>query len=232
MSCPGDVSQACGGDGTYISIYYDQKKYTPGPDSIPAGSNLSPDSPSGPVSSTKSSISSSSTSSSSQISSIHDTTLSTATMTTSTSTISTSTSTASMITSTASAIQGFTSLGCFSDPSGGKFQAHNMPKLFSNNSMTPELCISSALARLSATPATTYAFVGLEYGRECYAHTAAPSPQPSSLVGSKACNMKCKGDSSQKCGGANMYNLYGAATVDGVAASQWTSAMVTATVGV
>lgn len=78
--------------------------------------------------------------------------------------------------------------------------------------MSPELCISSALARLSATPATAYAFIGVEYGRECFAHTAAPSPQPSSLSGSNACTMKCKGDSSHMCGGPNMYNLYAATT--------------------
>jgi iron transport multicopper oxidase len=36
FSCPGDTSQACGGDGTYISVYYDRTKYTPGLDSIPA----------------------------------------------------------------------------------------------------------------------------------------------------------------------------------------------------
>lgn len=100
--------------------------------------------------------------------------------------------------------------------------------------MTPELCVSSALVRLSATPATTYNFVAVEYGRECYAHTAAPAPQPNRLVGSKACTIKCKGDSRQKCGGANMYNLYATTTamIVGTGASQWTSAPLTVTTGI
>ncbi|CZS96609.1 related to beta-1,3 exoglucanase precursor [Rhynchosporium agropyri] len=40
-SCPGDVSQPCGGDGTYISVFYDQTRYTPGPDSIPGAPPVS-----------------------------------------------------------------------------------------------------------------------------------------------------------------------------------------------
>jgi hypothetical protein len=34
IGCSGDNTQACGGDGTYASIYYDRMKYVPGPDSI------------------------------------------------------------------------------------------------------------------------------------------------------------------------------------------------------
>jgi len=41
FSCPGDTSPACGGDGTYVSIYYDRTKYTPGPDYIPVGGGVS-----------------------------------------------------------------------------------------------------------------------------------------------------------------------------------------------
>ncbi|CZS96605.1 uncharacterized protein RAG0_05868 [Rhynchosporium agropyri] len=101
-----------------------------------------------------------------------------------------------------------------------------MPKLFSNDSMTPDLCISSALARRFASPATSLLYVGLEYGRECYAATQAPKPQPVPLVGSKACNMACKGDPKVSCGGGNMFNLYAATsvTVTGTVTDQWTSA--------
>ena len=84
-----------------------------------------------------------------------------------------------------------------------------MPKLFTNSTgMTVEQCISSAMARLTAVPATTYRYVGLEYGQECYAHTAAPTPEPTQLVGPKACTMTCKGNHGELCGGSNMYNLY------------------------
>lgn len=103
-----------------------------------------------------------------------------------------------------------------------------MPKLFSNDSMTPDLCISSALARLSAKPATTYLYAGVEYGRECYAGSVAPTPVPTSLVGANACAMTCKGDGSLKCGGRNMFNLYvaTAATATGMA---WQTGVVTST---
>ncbi|EPE25666.1 hypothetical protein GLAREA_01578 [Glarea lozoyensis ATCC 20868] len=126
----------------------------------------------------------------------------------------------------ASILNGFTSMGCFSDPAGGPFSGHNMPKLFSNDSMTPSLCISSAIARLSAVPAATYAYVGLEYGRECYAHTARPRPEPTALKGPKACTIKCKGDSSQSCGGRNMLNVW---MLGGVSETSGIGATITST---
>jgi iron transport multicopper oxidase len=105
-----------------------------------------------------------------------------------------------------------------------------MPKLFSNDSMTPDLCISSALARLSATPATTYLYAGVEYGRECYAGSVAPTPQPTSLVGPKACTFPCAGDKSLKCGAGNMYNLYVATKVTATASAVWTGVVSTSTI--
>lgn len=41
MSCPADYAQTCGGDGAFISIYYDRSKYSPGPDTIPGFSSSS-----------------------------------------------------------------------------------------------------------------------------------------------------------------------------------------------
>jgi iron transport multicopper oxidase len=42
-SCIADSTQACGGAGTYISIYYDQTKYTPDAGAIPlSGSATGP----------------------------------------------------------------------------------------------------------------------------------------------------------------------------------------------
>ncbi|PQE05793.1 wsc domain-containing protein [Rutstroemia sp. NJR-2017a BVV2] len=119
----------------------------------------------------------------------------------------------SIITSTGPSVSttatlGFASIGCFSDPGDGPIQGHNLVKFFSNDSMTPELCISSALAQTTAKPPITYNYIGLEYGRECYAGTAPPTPEPSSLTGAHACTMSCKGDPTVSCGGPNMYNLY------------------------
>jgi iron transport multicopper oxidase len=100
-----------------------------------------------------------------------------------------------------------------------------MPKLFSNDSITPQLYISSALVRLSAKPATTYLYAGVEYGRECYAGSVAPNLEPTSLAGLKACTMTCKRDGSTMCGGKNMYNLYVAtsATITGTGTTVWTA---------
>lgn len=58
--------------------------------------------------------------------------------------------------------------------------------------MSVESCILGAKARSSAIPATTYLFVGLEHDQERCAHTAAPGPQPMTMVEGKACMMTCK----------------------------------------
>jgi len=130
-----------------------------------------------------------------------------------------------------SAIRGFASLGCFSD-SIGPYAGHNMPQLFANDSMTPDLCISSAVAQLSAMPATTYLWAGVEYGRECYAGTVAPTPEPSALEGSGACTMACKGDEHEICGGPAMLNLYVVTRLAGVTGTEsdvWSSTPATRT---
>lgn len=111
-----------------------------------------------------------------------------------------------------------------------------MPKIFSDDSMTPQLCISSALACLSAIPATKYRSVDVDHGRECYAGSVAPNPEPRTLVGSKACTMACKGDPSQKYGGEHMYNLYAAtiATITGTGPTRptvWASLPAVSIVG-
>ncbi|RDW79993.1 hypothetical protein BP6252_04631 [Coleophoma cylindrospora] len=191
------------------------------------------------TSSTDSLSSASSSSSSVQTSTSASTTSSSNSVPSTTSTTSSPTSsppttlmTATTTSASVTATLGFTSMGCFGDPAGGPFAGHNMPKLFSNDSMTPELCISSALARLSAKPATTYAYVGVEYGRECYAGIVAPTPEPASLTGIRACTIPCKGDAVKKCGGANQYNLYAAttATISGTGTTVWNSAPAVSTV--
>lgn len=70
--------------------------------------------------------------------------------------------------------------------------------------------------------------MGLEYGRECYAHTAAPSPEPTSLVGKGACNIACKGDAKQSCGAGNQLNIWGVGSVTFMGTA---SAPATSTIG-
>jgi iron transport multicopper oxidase len=101
-------------------------------------------------------------------------------------------------------------MGCIADPAGGPFAGHFMPLLFRNDSVNVELCISVALARRTAIPATTFKYIGLEYGRECYAATATPTgtAAPATTTGPSACTMRCKGDTAEFCGGRNQMNLY------------------------
>ncbi|KAM0149773.1 hypothetical protein ACHAQE_009232 [Botrytis cinerea] len=109
---------------------------------------------------------------------------------------------------TNTATSGFASMGCFNGPTGGPYGGHNLPKLLSNGSMCPELYIPSALAQVTAQTPITYKHIGLEHGRECYAGSVPPNPEPSSLTGTHACTTTCKGDSKQSCGAPIMYNLY------------------------
>ncbi|KAH0537068.1 hypothetical protein FGG08_006109 [Glutinoglossum americanum] len=129
-------------------------------------------------------------------------------VTTTTSTSLTTTTSASpestSSTSTATATAGFFYAGCIAEPLTGKA----MTKIIANDSMSIEFCISAAKAKL---PATTYRYIGVEYGRECYGATA-PVVSQTSLIGNKACTMACMGDNKQSCGGRNMYNFYVSAT--------------------
>jgi iron transport multicopper oxidase len=81
------------------------------------------------------------------------------------------------------------------------------------DSMNPGFCISVASARLIFS--TTYHYAAVEYGRECYGATDPP-PAPTSLIGSKACTMTCKGNipggAVETCGGRLQYNLYASVT--------------------
>lgn len=91
--------------------------------------------------------------------------------------------------------------------------------------MTNEMCISAARAAL---PATTYQFAGVEYGKQCYAGTVAPTS--TTLVGTKACTMTCAGNivnvAKETCGGKKQYNLWGSVTGGSPA---WSMPVVTAT---
>jgi hypothetical protein len=116
---------------------------------------------------------------------------------------------------------GWSHVGCFSDVRRNIYRAHDMHGhdmhlLLKSHTMNPALCISAASARRTAKPATTYHYVGLEHGRDCYAATAAPSPIPTSLVGKKACTNTCMGNrhgrSVEMCGGWRQYDLYASVT--------------------
>jgi iron transport multicopper oxidase len=151
FSCDGDTTQACGGNGQFISVFYDSTRYTPSIASSAVSSSSSS------ISSTISSTSSSSTT----VSSSTSTTVSSSSSSSSTSTISpvsSTTTTTSTIPAATVAIQQtigpYTYQGCYHDPAGGR----SLPVKFANDSMTQELC---------ATYCAAYTYFGVEYAREC-----------------------------------------------------------------
>ncbi|KAJ9158023.1 hypothetical protein NKR19_g3724 [Coniochaeta hoffmannii] len=92
-----------------------------------------------------------------------------------------------------------TSLGCYVEGAGGR-ALKNL--VLADDALT----ISSCAAACSGT----YAYFGVEFGRECWCddavdRTAFLSPDAS------ACNMACKGDASETCGGSSTINIYGSA---------------------
>jgi len=82
-------------------------------------------------------------------------------------------------------------------------------QLLATDNMSPDLCISAlSSANAIMKPGTsTYAVFGLEYGRECWVARSLVQSQ-TSLIGNKACTIPCKGMSSISCGGAAMYDYY------------------------
>jgi hypothetical protein len=102
-------------------------------------------------------------------------------------------------------------IGCF-----GNIPRNELYLLKKSHKMNPDLCISAALARKTAIPATLYSYVGVERGIHCYGATAAPSPIPTILVGEKACASTCRGSvvgaSVDMCGGWRQYDFYASET--------------------
>lgn len=230
FGCANDTTQACGGDGAYMSIYYNATSYTPDCNAIPCSvssvsastqassisssltgsasvsvsltpsvSSNSTNSPSSSISGTFAASSSSVSVGSGDSSSIISTSLNLISSSSST-TASPASTTAS---ATAKVTQGFFYAGCYAEP----LNHHAMTLVTANDSMSVEFCIAAAQLRLSAKPATTYRYIGVEYARECYGATA-PVPSQTSLVGNKACPTLCAGNKTETCGGANMYNYY------------------------
>jgi WSC domain len=134
------------------------------------------------------------------------------TLRTSTTTFQTKTSTSSLPVPTPS----WSHVGCFLNVTSEKTPDHDLSLLFKSEKMSPEFCIWAAEAQKTAVPATTYHYVGLEHGRDCYGATAAPAPIPTSLVGASTCTNTCLGNIEggpvEMCGGWGQYDLYASVT--------------------
>ncbi|KAK9366097.1 WSC domain-containing protein [Lipomyces kononenkoae] len=173
MQCPGDLTQACGGVGGYIGIYYDSTKYMPNSGSIPISSSS--------ASSVAPTVSSSAT--------IVVTTMSQTTATASASSSSSSTSRPIAVPTAGP----YSFVGCYTEATTGR--ALNSMSYY-NDSLTIEMCASVCAA---------YTWFGTEYARECY---CGNSPQPGSVPTTSGCNMLCKGNPNEYCGGPNRLQMY------------------------
>lgn len=150
------MTQPCGGDGTYVSIFYDRTRYTPGPDSIPG---LPPvvSSSSSMTSQISSALTSSTLSvSQSSVSNSVSTTISTGTTSvispTSTKPSTTPTQTSPAIVRT---IGSYSYAGCYTESTKGRALSL---KSYADDSMTVDICAQTCAG---------YIWFGIEYRREC-----------------------------------------------------------------
>lgn len=141
FSCPGDTKQACGGNGGYISVFYNVLRYTPPNSTTVTG-----------VSATSTTSSTSSTSTLTTTATSRSTTTTSITSTTTSSSSSTTTSTGPTVVPTAG---NFASLGCYTEATGMRALTGST---FANDTMTVELCAAFCAG---------FTFMGVEYHREC-----------------------------------------------------------------
>ncbi|ODO08374.1 hypothetical protein L198_00099 [Cryptococcus wingfieldii CBS 7118] len=90
-------------------------------------------------------------------------------------------------------VLGYNLQGCVQEVTG-RLLSNNS---FASDSMTVDMCVGFCSDQ-------GLALAGLEYGRECYCGSALTSAQ----VLSTQCDMKCAGDSTESCGGADAIKLY------------------------
>ncbi|ODN90837.1 hypothetical protein L198_06154 [Cryptococcus wingfieldii CBS 7118] len=139
--------------------------------------------------------------------------------TASTSSSASSTSTTSKATGI-TLVSGSTYLGCYTN--SGIDSAVTATK-YSTTSMTVSLCMSHCTS-------LGYTYAGLEYYSECYCGSTGPASSRKNSDDSK-CLYACKGDSTQKCGGAGNIAIYSisASTISAATTSTSTSATVSTT---
>ncbi|KAF3924542.1 hypothetical protein ABW21_db0206237 [Orbilia brochopaga] len=197
--CPNDASplEFCGGTGQLMNVYYDVTKIT-----------ITSSSSSSTTTSTTTSVASSSTSSQTTTTGAGTTTTTTAVTTTASTTpttttiATTTTTTATTTTATARATghvpgnANYTWIGCVSEPATGRAMTQQLGSQAAV--MTVELCLEYC---------NGYAFIGLQYGQECWC-TSNLTPNFGPTVDVSKCNKLCKGDSTEYCGASKIFDLY------------------------
>lgn len=93
-------------------------------------------------------------------------------------------------------------LGCYIESPGRILTG----KSSSNDTMTIESCQSFCLQN-------NFRLAGVEYGRECYCGSRLV--QGASFTTQSTCNMKCKGNAQQTCGGTSRVSVFNSTTFAG-----------------
>lgn len=136
----------------------------------------------------------SSTVTSSTTSSASTTSAATSTTSSASTTASSSTATTSPSPAAAPLPSGWTANGCFADANPRVLGGYT----FASSNMTTELCLNTCYSR-------GFVFAGTQYASECYCgndmSTANSAPETS-------CNMACKGNKDQLCGGPTRLTTY------------------------
>jgi len=102
--------------------------------------------------------------------------------------------------------QGWAYLGCASDVvSQRSLTGYTNIYMTDQETMTVYKCAATC-------GSYNYKYAGLEYGGQCFCGNSFPSSRMPSSTILGSCNMVCRGDSSQWCGGPNAINLYQSCT--------------------
>ncbi|KAG7009839.1 WSC domain-containing protein [Physcia stellaris] len=91
-------------------------------------------------------------------------------------------------------LSGYTYEGCYTDNTNGRVLNGRST---SSNSMSYNFCASFC---------SGYAYIGLEFGRECYCGQSYAAT--TTLAPPTDCSSKCSGDSTQLCGAGNRMNVF------------------------
>ncbi|KFY89652.1 hypothetical protein V500_05562 [Pseudogymnoascus sp. VKM F-4518 (FW-2643)] len=131
----------------------------------------------------------------------------------------TSPATSAVPTSSAVAVAGWTAGGCYTDTVAARSLTQGMA-VAGNADMTIELCVA-------ACQAGGYKIAGVEYANQCYcgnafANGGAPAPD-----GNAQCNMACKGNAAETCGGPDRLNVFFSSGYTSTAAGTSTAPPVT-----
>jgi len=89
--------------------------------------------------------------------------------------------------------------GCYQEASAGRLLSG--PSTTNSTGMTVEMCTSYCQAQ-----GTNGVYAGVEYAQECYCGASLPSTAVQTSLGS--CNMLCKGNTKEYCGGSGLLDVY------------------------